>query len=222
MTLEEELKQIDFEIRRLKIQYDLYFYGTVPRPPNDQRDALARQVRRLQGVEMRNMADRFLYNSVVNKFNTFVELWAKLLRNKEEGARAHPLAVRTAQRSARAELGGSRPGPAPDLDPAKGQPPAKAKAHPAGARHRESAPTFRISSSGHRQDPTLRGLYDSFVAARQAAGDSRSVGFDTFAREVARQAAAIKGKADCESVEFTIYSRDNKVTLKARPSGHGR
>jgi len=221
MTLEEELKQIDFEIRRLKIQYDLYFYGTVPRPPNDQRDALARQVRRLQGVEMRNMADRFLYNSVVNKFNTFIELWAKLLRNKEEGSRTHPLAVRTAQRSARAEMGGSQPAPPPDPGPARGQPSARPPARPADERHREAAPTFRIAA-GHGQEPSLRGLYDNFVAARQAAGDRRSIGFDTFAREVARQAAAIKGKADCDSVEFTIYSRDNKVTLKARPSGRGR
>jgi hypothetical protein len=221
MTLEEELKQIDFEIRRLKIQYDLYFYGTLARPPNDQRDALARQVRRLQGVEMRNMADRFLYNNVVNKFNTFVELWTKLLRNKEEGTRAHPLAVRTAKRSARAELGGSRPAPAPDPGPAGAPPSARPKAHAGDARHHEPAPTFRIAA-GQGQDPSLRRLYDSFVAARQAAGDSRSVGFDTFAREVARQAAAIKGKADCESVEFTIYSRDSKVTLKARPSGRGR
>jgi len=233
MTLEEELKHIDHEIRRLKVQYDLYFFGTIPRPPNDQREALARQVRKLQGIEMRNMADRFLYNNVVNKFNTFVELWTKLLRIKEEGCRTHPLAARSAQRSARTETGGSqRPvtPPEPDVRAAVGGPDAEAAppvTGPTDAPPHSSEPgkpgpaqAWRIGTE-QGQEESLRGLYDSFVAARQEAGDPRSVPFDDFAREVARQAAAIKGKADCEAVEFRIYSRENKVTIKARPTGRG-
>lgn len=233
MTLEEELKQINYEIRRLKVQYDLYFFGSLPRPPNDQRDALARQLRKFQGVEMRNMADRFLYNNVVNKFNTFVELWTKLLRIKEEGSRTHPLAARSAKRSARPEAGGSqRPAPSPEADakPGPGAPPGESAEPAAGpaattprsseARQRQPDQAWRIGTDqGHEE--SLRGLYDSFVAARQEAGDCRSVPFDAFAREVARQAAAIKGKADCEAVEFRIYSREKKVTLKARPAGRG-
>jgi hypothetical protein len=227
MTLEEELKQIDFEIRRLKVQYDLYFYGSLPRPPNDQRDALARQVRRLQGVEMRNMADRFLYNNVVNKFNTFFELWTKLLRAKEEG-RVHPLAQRAAQRAAGTGQGGSRPPAAPPgaaaREPSSG---AKGATTPAAGHHGTRAPAgrrgpdeaWRIGTTVQGHEESLRGLYNQYVAARHEAGDRRSVPFDTFAREVARQAAAIKGKADCEVVEFRIYSREKKVTLKARPGG---
>jgi len=249
MTIEEELKQIDFEIRRLKVQYDLYFTGAYPRPPHDQREALARQLRRFQGVSMTNMAERFLYNSVVNKFNTFQELWIKMTRVKEEGARVHPLAAR----SRRSGHAGTEPDPArtPTRDGAPGAsataeaagegdeaaaapaaetdsavpPPAAA----AGSRLPEAAATgadtaqceaWRIRPAGG-DEPEVRALYESYLKARLGAGEARPIAFDTFAREVARHAAAIQGRADCEAVEFRIYSRDNKVILKARPAGRG-
>lgn len=231
MPLEEELKHIDNEIRRLKVQYDLYFAGRLGRPPTDQRESLARLLRKYQGMEMRNLAERFMYNNVANKFNTFLELWSKQMRIKEEGARVHPLAVRAAHRSARPELGGAAQ-PAPDPPTVAGVLDAgspAAAAHAAGtlagapiagapARRSPAQKAFRIPAQ-QGQEEALRTLYDSFVAARQNAGDQRPIGFDSFAREVSRQTAAIKGKVDCEAVEFRIYSQDNKVTLKARPAG---
>jgi hypothetical protein len=217
MTTEEELKQIDFEIKRLKVQYDLYFSGANPRPPHDQRDALGRQLRRFQGVSMTNMSERFLYNSVVNKFNTFQELWNKMTRIREEGARVHPLAAR---RGAKPATGPVRPGVA-STNPGAGAAGAGAAATPpARPAHagRAAHDSWRIRPAGG-DSPELRALYEGYLTARRNAGESRPVAFETFAREVARHAAAIKGKVDCEAVEFRIYSTDNKVTLKARPSG---
>jgi len=219
MPLEEELKQIDHEIRRLKVQYDLYFSGRLGRPPTDQREALARTLRKFQGMEMRNLAERFMYNNVANKFNTFLELWSKRMRIKEEGERVHPLAVRAAHRSARPEHGGSaQPAPAPDAAAASGATTAGKPAAGTPTRRPPAEKAFRIPAQ-QGQEEALRTLYENFVAARQNAGDQRPIGFDSFAREVTRQTAAIKGKVDCEAVEFRIYSQDNKVTLKARPAG---
>jgi len=247
MTIEEELKQIDFEIRRLKVQYDLYFTGTYPRPPHDQREALARQLRRFQGVSMTNMAERFLYNGIINKFNTFQELWIKMTRVKEEGARVHPLAARIARRFGRTEAAATPDQPAPPEQaagapatadtPPQGDTATRAgtgsgeptTADAAGSRATNGAATgaaearreaWKIRPAGG-DDPELRALYQGYLEARLGAGEARPVPFDTFAREVARHAAAIQGKADCEAVEFRIYSRDNKVTLKARPAGRG-
>jgi hypothetical protein len=218
MSMEEDLKALDFEIRRLKVQYDLYFQGATPRPPTDQHGALSRAFRKLQGAELRNMAERFMYNNVVNKFNTFQELWNKMMRAKEEGARVHPLAARAAKRAARAETGGSA-GPVPP------SPPAGAQAHKPAAKGAVKAPApaggtggFRVPASG-QDEASVRRLYDSFLAARQATGDARPLAFATFAREIARQAACLKEKSLCEAVEFKIYSRDNKVTLKVKAVG---
>ena len=241
MTTEEELKAIDYEIKRLKVQYDLYFSGSLARPPHDQRDALARQLKRFQGATLTNMSERFIYNAVVNKFNTFQELWIKMTRIKEEGVRMHPLAVRAQMRKAmmdKAAGKGAAPGAATAAKSATGKPaaagaPAAAAAAAAAAGSpptpaaKPGAPaplpdtaSWRLRPAGG-DDPTLRGLYESFVAARRVAGENRPLGFDAFAREVSRHMAALREKANCEAVEFKIYSRDNKVTLKARPAGKG-
>jgi hypothetical protein len=210
MSMEEDLKALDFEIRRLKVQYDLYFQGANPRPPTDQHGQLSRAFRKLQGVELRNMAERFMYNNVVNKFNTFQELWNKMMRMKEEGARVHPLAARAAKRAAIAETGGSAGPPSPPRTPAASTPKVAAKGAPTSG--------FRIPTE--RQDETpVRRLYESFVAARSQGGDARPLAFETFAREIARQTAALQAKNPCEAVEFKIYSKDNKVTLKIRAVG---
>jgi hypothetical protein len=214
MSMEEDLKALDFEIRRLKVQYDLYFQGATPRPPTDQHGALSRAMRKLQGVELRNLTERFMYASVVNKFNTFQELWTKMMRMKEEGARVHPLAARAAKRAARAENGGSA-GPVPP--PAKAAPASKPAAKPLAPAGGATG-AFRIPSQ-QKDEASVRRLYESFVAARRDAGDARPLAFETFAREIARQTAAIQGKNLCEAVEFKIYSRDKKVTLKVKAIG---
>jgi hypothetical protein len=65
----------------------------------------------------------------------------------------------------------------------------------------------------------VRRLYDSFVAARRNAGDARPLAFETFAREISKQTAALQAKGACEAVEFKIYSSNQKVTLKVRAVG---
>lgn len=208
MSMEDDLKALDFEIRRLKVQYDLYFQGANPRPPTDQHSALSRAFRKLQGVELRNMAERFMYSSIVNKFNTFQELWNKMMRMKEEGARVHPLAARAAKKAAQAGNGGSAgpiPPPKPLVAPASKHPP-KRSAGAGGVRIQANQP----------DEAKVRRLYESFIAARSQSGDARPLAFESFAREIARQAAALQAKNPCEAVEFKIYSKDNKVALKVR------
>jgi hypothetical protein len=229
MSFEEEFKQIDYEIRRLKVQYDLYFSGALARPPNDQKEALARTLRRYQGVSFPNSADRFLYNNVVNKFNTFQELWTKMLRIKEEGARVHPLAHRAAQKSGRRASGGSLPKSPPPAVPetgaaVAGQGAAALAAVPDPGSGGSAAPppsVWRVPAGG-ADEATVRGMYDTFVAARRRSGDSRLPPFESFARELARHAESLRGRSDCGAVEFRIYSKDNKVVLKARPAGGSR
>ncbi len=86
MTLDEELTKLEDDIRRLKIEYEAYFNGGVPRPPHD-------TVSRVEIVIKRNMADmsklnfsqRFRFNSLVQKYAVNNELWRRKLKEKEEG-----------------------------------------------------------------------------------------------------------------------------------------
>ncbi len=209
MTFEEELRRLDAETKKLKIQFDLYFSGVNPKPPTDQRDALEKAIKKLQ-IGPKTVGDRFLYNSLVNKFNAFSELWSKSLRAREEGIRMHPLAVRAAQRSATVETGGSD-GSAPQRHGRAGH-----RGNGTSGRH-PASDFWRISAT-RPNDESLKDLYHNFIAAKKQCGDERKPSFDAFAREIARHTATLKGMADCESIDFKIYSKDNKVSLKAKPA----
>lgn len=215
MSLEDELHQIDLEIKKLKIQFDLFFIGSLPKPPTDQREALERLVKKYQNTNIKSFADRFLYNSLVNKFNAFQELWSKGLRTKEEGVRLHPLAVRAAHQAAEMETGGSS-GP-PQTVAAVNQAARGAGGIDAPARQAGLIAAVRFSTT-RRDDAGLKGLYENYVAAKNLAGDTKLPSFDTFARELTRHAAQLKAKADCEAIDIEVYSSDNKVKLRARPA----
>jgi len=211
LTFDEELHRIDLDIIKLKIQFDLYFIGSVPKPPIDQRDALDKVVKKAQ-FNVKSSADRFLYNAVLNKFNAYSELWLKNLRIREEGVHLHPLARRAARQTAgsAAANGGSNGSGA-------GARAADAAHRNGDAKPHEQAPdTWRISAS-RRDEPTLKNLYDRFIAAKDQVGDQKKPSYDAFAREIARHAAAIKGKVDCDVIDFKIYSKDKKVSIKAKP-----
>jgi hypothetical protein len=208
VNLEEQLKHIDSEIRKLKIAFDLYFIGANPKPPNELREAVDKMLKKHQGTPMRNAAERFLYSSLVNKFNAYQELWSKGIKNKEEGARVHPLAARAAQRMAATETGGTtRPGP--------GAAAARRAARPAAAEGEIAS--GRLPTS-RRDEEALRKLYNGFVAAKSRTGNAKTPSFDAFAREIAKQTAALRGKIDCDAIDFKIYCKDNKVSIKARPA----
>jgi len=209
LTVEEEIRQIDTEITKLKIRFDLYFLGSVPKPPTDHRDAVDKHLKKLQ-FNLKSAGDRFLFNSVLNKFNAYSELWLKQLRVKEEGAQLHPLARRHARQSASSSgaTGGSN-----------GSAAAHSAAHRKGAQrpgHAHETESWRISAT-QRDETALKKLYQNFIAAKDRVGDQKKPSFDAFAREIARHAAVIRGQVDCDAIDFRIYSNDNKVSIKAKP-----
>ena len=66
----------------------------------------------------------------------------------------------------------------------------------------------------NREAEKVRALYESFVKARQAAGQER-VGFDKFERLVSTQVRALKEKGGSD-VAFRVSFKDGKVALTAR------
>jgi hypothetical protein len=55
----KEFERIELGIRKLKVEYELYFNGAEKLPPVKLREELDRQVRRLSGMHFRNSGDRF-------------------------------------------------------------------------------------------------------------------------------------------------------------------
>ena len=65
-----------------------------------------------------------------------------------------------------------------------------------------------------KEDAKVKALYDSFVKARQAAGQER-VAYDKFATLVSSQVKALKNKGGTD-VAFRVAIKDGKVALTAR------
>ena len=92
---ERELKGLEADLRQLEAEYNMYFAGRLPRPPVETRARVTASMRRIDRLHMRNTADRFRFVTLQSRFQTFLDLWERGLRAREEG-RPGPFAQRPA------------------------------------------------------------------------------------------------------------------------------
>lgn len=86
MTVEEDLNKLEDDMRRLKIEYEVYFSGGMPRPPQDILFRVERTVKRYSADASKlNFGQRFRFNTLLQRYAVHSELWRKKLREKEEG-----------------------------------------------------------------------------------------------------------------------------------------
>ena len=84
-TIEDRLTRLEEEIRRLKIEYDVYFNGGTKRPPYDSKMRVESHLKRLGDDRTLNFAQRYHYNSLATRYASFRELWRRMLQGREEG-----------------------------------------------------------------------------------------------------------------------------------------
>src|SRR4051812_44650414 len=87
LTVDEELNVLDENIRRLKIEYDVYFGGGSKKPPADTEWRVQSLLKKYSDSAKMNFAQRFRYNSIAQKYAIFSDLWRQKLKIKEEGYR---------------------------------------------------------------------------------------------------------------------------------------
>jgi hypothetical protein len=83
-AIEKQLVKIEEDMRRLKIDFDIFFNGAVKRPPLEARARLESQIKRLSDNRALSYAQRYKLNSLVAKFTSYRELWRRALRAKGE------------------------------------------------------------------------------------------------------------------------------------------
>ena len=84
-TIEDQLARIEDEIRRLKVEFDIYFNGGAKRPPYDTKLRLESHLKRLTDDRTLNFGQRYHLNSIQARYASFRELWRRILQDKEEG-----------------------------------------------------------------------------------------------------------------------------------------
>lgn len=86
VTVDEELTRLEENIRRLKIEYEAYFNGGTPRPPNDTLYRVEQAIRKFSNdVARLSVSQRFRFNSLWQRYAVHNDLWRKRLRDREEG-----------------------------------------------------------------------------------------------------------------------------------------
>ena len=86
MTVDEEFNKLDDDIRRLKIEYEVYFSGGTPRPPHDTLYRVETMIKRYSSDQSKlNFGQRFRFTNLVQKYAVNAQLWRRKLQEKEEG-----------------------------------------------------------------------------------------------------------------------------------------
>ena len=92
-SIEADLARVESGLRQLKIQYDMFFAGAIPRQPFELRTQLDQLIKRLANASMRSYAHRFHFNALLGRYTSLTELWTKTVRNLEEGDRPAPAVI---------------------------------------------------------------------------------------------------------------------------------
>jgi hypothetical protein len=85
--IDQDLDRLEQDIRRLKVEYDIFFNGGTVRPPLDTRGRVETMIKRLYDSRGMSFGQRFRYNSLVARYNVMRELWRRQTQDREESGR---------------------------------------------------------------------------------------------------------------------------------------
>ena len=83
-SLDQEIVRLEDAIRKLKIDFDIYFNGASKRPPLEARARLEANIRRISDDRTLNYAQRYKLTTLVSRFTSYRELWRRGLKVRGE------------------------------------------------------------------------------------------------------------------------------------------
>lgn len=208
-TIDEELAQLERDIRQLKIEYDMFFGGGRKRPPTEIEWRIELLIKRYaeRGGDMK-FAQRFRFNNLSQTYAKYKDIFRKRMAQREEGTvQRHFGAAAKAIEAERAKAqAASAAAPTP-----KAPEPAAAPASTS------TSSVYRmVCSEPEKEGQKVDELYAAFVQAKKQAGEdtdklTRS-GFNEFVRKKTKD---LQTKKNCRDVEYVVETVDGQVKLKA-------
>jgi hypothetical protein len=83
--LDRDIDRLDSGLKQLEAEYNMFFAGRAAKPPWETRTRVEAIVTRLDRLRIQNTAQRFRFMTLQSRFSTFVELWDRGQRAREEG-----------------------------------------------------------------------------------------------------------------------------------------
>src|SRR3954469_11146299 len=90
--VQKDLQALAAGLKQLEAEYNMFFSGRAKRPPLETRNRVAALVKKWDRGYIQSAMDRFQFDTLQRRFQTFAELWDRGLRSREEG-RAGPFAA---------------------------------------------------------------------------------------------------------------------------------
>src|SRR5258708_8200598 len=87
VTTDEELNLLDSQLRRLKIEYEIYFSNPTKKPPTDVEWKVLAMLRKFSDGGRMNFSQRYRYNAIAQRYAIYSDLWRKKSRIREEAHR---------------------------------------------------------------------------------------------------------------------------------------
>ena len=199
MTVDEELNVLESQLRRLKIEYEVFFSNPQKKPPADLEWKVLALLRKFSDGGRMSFSQRFRYNEMAQRYAIYSDLWRKKSRIREEGYRRPQDALLSVQ-GVRAENHASEH---------KVYGLSRAVDSPNGP--------FAVELSDLASErETVQKLFHALSDAKKKAGENVAGSLESFTSFVERQTQQIRSQYGCRSVQYVVDITDGKVKLTAR------
>jgi hypothetical protein len=199
VTVDEELTMLEDSIRRLKIEYDVFFGGGAKKPPADLEWRVTSLLKKYSDGNKMNFSQRFRYNTLQQKYALYNGLWQQKLKIKEEGYRRPQDAVlaiagmRIDQEHAAAEALAKKRGEQQKFD------------------------SFKTHFSDvNSEAENVQRLFNAMMAAKKKAGENTNASVESFKAFVQKKTEQIRKDYGCHAVEYSVEMENGQVKLKAK------
>jgi hypothetical protein len=118
VDIDEALDDLDQNIKRLRVEYEQHFVGTLKRPPALLQGQVQKVIQTFSAQPPRSTRQKFRFNQLNSRYQVFRQQWGRTLRQMEEGTyRPHRFRARLHDKPVDAT---PQPEPAPAPRPARG------------------------------------------------------------------------------------------------------
>lgn len=198
LAIDDELSLLEDQLRRLKVEYDMYFGGGSKKPPADIEWKVKTLLKKFSDGNRMNYAQRFRFTTLQQRYALYNALWQQKLLIKEEGYRRPQDAVLGIQglrtdeeHEAQKEL-----------------------------KHHGHATAERPFSMAFSDDPDptqVESLFNALTEARSKTGEKSSANLDSFKKFVKQKTTQLQKEYGCKAVEYTVELQGGQAKLKAKP-----
>ena len=186
---DDDLTNLEDSLRRLKIEYHIFFSGNRKKPPDELRMRVETLVKRLSECSDMSFSQRFRFSTLVTRFYVYRDLWRRTTQEREMDLTGKDAVVPSGTA-------------------------AKADTPPQPAKTPKEA--IRISISDPKAEETkVRQLYDALIRIKGKESQQAPISYQQFAKYIATQTSGIQKKYGCTNVAFSIALDEDAIRFTA-------